>query len=768
MTVPFQISSEELKVFLEEAEEELALLEQDLVLLEKEADNQELLQEIFRAAHTLKGSSATIGHQKMAQITHLMENLLDQLRHQELEMSPELTDVLLEAVDVLVLLKDEIAEQKDLGIDITGIVARLQSFQEIGPGNKTAAPAYWTNSTPTEPLADRREVTSSAGTIPAVEAASTAEKLLAPPAGGAVSAGDAIPAVTPPGEAMASVEAVIPETPTLEEAEKLREAGQRGLTPLVAEIRLQEDCLMPSVRAYQAFLALADAGEVLGSRPPLEDIEQDRVENRVVFFLASRLRPEEISAALLTISEVAAARVEKLALALPAPGRNSPPLAPNGDGTGGDVGAARTNLKAGISHSVRVDVDLLDNLMNLVGELVIDRNRLAQFLGDFSLQEETGQDLGQIATHLSRVTSELQEEIMRARMLPVENLFKKFPRMVRDLAQKAGKEINFLVEGQETELDRSVIEEIGDPLMHLLRNAIDHGIESPAEREAAGKPRVGTIRLTARHEENRIIITVQDDGRGIDPEKVRRSAVKKGLLTEEAANRLSDDEAIDLIFVPGFSTAERVTEVSGRGVGMDVVRRNLERLNGSVEVDTTPGQGTTFRITLPLTLAIIQALLVEGDEVVFAIPLGSVVEALHLKPGEARRINKKEVIQVRGEVVPLVRLTEVFWGQKTVGPTSSEAGEEGANDVIPVVMVNVAGRHLGIAVDALLGEQEVVIKGLGSVLGDIPGVAGATILGDGRVALIMDVAGFAKLANVQTKERVHRWSTLQRDAAGAD
>lgn len=746
MNVPFQISAEELKVFLEEAEEELALLEQDLVLLEKEAENQELLQEIFRAAHTLKGSSATIGHQKMAQVTHLMENLLDQLRHQELEMSPELTDVLLEAVDVLVLLKDEIAEQKDLGIDISGIVARLQSFQETGPGNKTTAPAYWTNSTP------------------------TAEKVPAPPAGGAVPAADTIPmaAVTPSGEAMAPKEAVIPERPTLDELEKLREAEQRGLTPLVAEIRLQEDCLMPSVRAYQAFLALADAGEVLGSRPPLEDIEQDRVENRVVFFLASRLRPEEISAALLTVSEVAAARVEKLALALPASGRNSSSLPPGGEGSGGDIGAARTNLKAGISHSVRVDVDLLDNLMNLVGELVIDRNRLAQFLGDFSLQEETGQDLGQIATHLSRVTSELQEEIMRARMLPVENLFKKFPRMVRDLAQKAGKEINFLVEGQETELDRSVIEEIGDPLMHLLRNAIDHGVESPAEREAAGKPRVGTIRLTARHEENRIIITVQDDGRGIDPEKVRRSAVKKGLLTEEAAHRLSDDEAIDLIFVPGFSTAERVTEVSGRGVGMDVVRRNLERLNGSVEVDTTPGQGTTFRITLPLTLAIIQALLVEGDEVVFAIPLGSVVEALHLKPGEARRINKKEVIQVRGEVVPLVRLTEVFWGQKTDGQISSEDGKEDAPDVIPVVMVNVAGRHLGIAVDALLGEQEVVIKGLGSVLGDIPGVAGATILGDGRVALIMDVAGFAKLANVQTKERVHRWSTLQRDAAGAD
>ncbi|MCL5040852.1 MAG: chemotaxis protein CheW, partial [Firmicutes bacterium] len=265
-------------------------------------------------------------------------------------------------------------------------------------------------------------------------------------------------------------------------------------------------------------------------------------------------------------------------------------------------------------------------------------------------------------------------------------------------------------------------------------------------------------------------ITVEDDGRGIDPERLRRSAVSKGLLTEEAARRLGDDEAVDLIFLPGFSTAAQVTEVSGRGVGMDVVRRNIERLNGSVEVDTTLGRGSRFRIALPLTLAIIQALLVEGGEVVFAIPLGSVVEALHLRPGESRRINKKEVIQVRGEVVPLMRLKEVFWGQKGAGGDEvAEAGEDKSSPgTIPVVMVNISGKHLGIAVDDLLGEQEVVIKGLGRILGDIPGVAGATILGDGRVALIMDVAGFAKLANVQGKERVHRWTAWQREAAGTD
>ena len=326
---------------------------------------------------------------------------------------------------------------------------------------------------------------------------------------------------------------------------------------------------------------------------------------------------------------------------------------------------------------------------------------------------------------------------MKARMLPVENLFNKFPRMVRDLSQKAGKEVNFVMTGQETELDRSIIEEIGDPLIHLLRNAVDHGIESPENREAKGKKRVGQLKLQASHEENHIVITITDDGNGIDPESVKISGVKKGMITEEQAKRLTDKEAVSLIFMSGLSTVAKVTDVSGRGVGMDVVRNNIEKINGAIEINSVVGQGTEFKIKLPLTLAIIRALLVSIDQSVYAIPLSTVTETIRMKKNQIEYVNNQEVIVVRGKVLPLVRLKRVFAG----GSYDCEDREK-----LFVVVVNLAGQQIGFVVDSLVGEQEIVIKSLGKYIGDVQGIFGATILGDGNVALIVDVSNLIKKA----------------------
>ena len=391
---------------------------------------------------------------------------------------------------------------------------------------------------------------------------------------------------------------------------------------------------------------------------------------------------------------------------------------------------------------MRVDVERLDNLMNLVGEMVIDKTRLEQLGKDLSDRYSGDEYVGTLVdatTHMGRITNELQEEVMRSRMFPVENVFNRFPRMVRDLAKKAGKKVNFVVEGKETELDRSVVEEIGDPLIHLLRNAIDHGIESVEDRVAAGKPEEGTITLSARHEENHIVITVRDNGKGIDGATVRDKALSKGLLTPEAAERLKDSEAVDLIFLPGLSTAGSVSEVSGRGVGMDIVKNNIEKLNGTVSISTELGVGSVFEIKIPLTLAIIRALLIGLDSRVFAIPLVSVKETIESRAEDVQTVRGREVIRLRGEVLPLLRLAESYRSLKPpVFDDSAISNGEAATHSF-VVAVRLGDRQVGLVVDKLLGEQEVVIKSLGEFIGDVDGIAGATILGDGSLAMIVDV-----------------------------
>jgi two-component system chemotaxis sensor kinase CheA len=397
--------------------------------------------------------------------------------------------------------------------------------------------------------------------------------------------------------------------------------------------------------------------------------------------------------------------------------------------------------------TVRVDVARLDRLMNLVGELVIDRTRLLQ-LGA-ALEERYGDDpfvghLTEASLHVGRITDQLQEEIMKGRMVPIEALLSRFPRLVRDLAATVNKRVSLVISGHETELDRSVSEAIGDPLIHLIRNAVDHGIEPPAERLAAGKPADGVVRLSAHHAENQIVITIQDDGRGIDPDSIRRAAATKGIVTQETAERLSPAAAIDLIFTPGFSTAAQVSAISGRGVGMDIVRTNVEKLNGSVDVTSVVGQGTTFTVKLPLTLAIIQALLVRVGNQSYAIPMTAVMETLRIRPADIHSLQRQEAILLRERILPLVRLHTFFQPREQREPV--------VTNHIFVVAVRCGEHHVGLVVDRLVREQEVVIKPLGPFIGEISGVSGATILGDGGVALILDVPSLVK-ATAETSRR---------------
>ncbi|MFQ3549957.1 MAG: chemotaxis protein CheA, partial [Armatimonadota bacterium] len=407
---------------------------------------------------------------------------------------------------------------------------------------------------------------------------------------------------------------------------------------------------------------------------------------------------------------------------------------------------AEQQTEAKAIQTVRVGVDRLDTLMNLIAELVIDRTRISKIESDLSFKyenEDLVQNLGETAIHIGRVVTELQEHIMKVRLLPVGQVFNRFPRMVRDLSRKAGKEIEFVLVGEETELDRSILEDIVDPITHLLRNAVDHGIETPEEREAAGKPRTATVTLAAKQEENRIFIEVEDDGKGIDVEKIRAAAVKKGIVGAEAVARMNDDEALQLLFASGVSTKEQITEISGRGVGMDVVRNNIQGLSGSVDVQTELGKGTRFRISLPLTLAIIQALVTDVCGRIIVIPLSAVVETFRCDKKDIHSIDGHPAINFRGQVLPLVKLGFIY--ENIVQKIDDEW--------ITFVVVNTGSMKVGLIVDKLIGEHEVVIKPLGSFFGDIPGVAGATILGDGRVALIVDVAGLQGLINKRKSEK---------------
>lgn len=508
-------------------------------------------------------------------------------------------------------------------------------------------------------------------------------------------------------------------------------ADQKGLNAFEITVTLSEGCLLKAARAYLVFNALEDFGDIIKSVPEVDEIEKDNFDKSFTVVLVSAEETDRIQQAVMAISEVEQVAVKGLAAGSPAAEKANAPVQPAAkepgtEDTASSVVATTVVHKSKVSQTVRVDTDKLDSLLNLVGELVINKTRLDQIGSTHRLH-----DLVETIEAMDRITTDLQSVVMKVRMVPIGQVFNRFPRMVRDLARDLAKEINLVIEGEETELDRTVIDEIGDPLVHLLRNAIDHGVESPRERTAAGKPPAGEVRLVARQEGNNVVIEVIDNGKGMDSEVLKRKAVEKGLLTQVEADRLDQSEALKIVFLPGFSTAQAVTDVSGRGVGMDAVRSKIESLGGNVEVDTRLGQGSRFTIRLPLTLAIIQALLIALGEEKYAIPLSAIDSTIKVNMNDIKTIQNREVILLRGSVIPVVRLEhELQVPEKT----------RQENEELYIVIVQIGERRAGFLVDELIGQQEIVIKSMGTLLGGIRCIAGATILGDGQVALILDVA----------------------------
>ncbi len=694
-------------MFLDESKEHLQSLNDGLLGLEDNAEDLSILNEIFRNAHTLKGMSATMGYNKIAELTHEMEDVLDMLRKEQLKVTGDIIDTLFKCIDSLEQMINNVAngDPEDL-IDVSELVAKLTAIMR---GEGAPAPA----AQPSTPA----------------------------------------PAAQTPAAPTAAVSSDVPVELSETEKSIITEAEKSGMHGIYLKVTLTETCLLKSARSYMVMNSLEEVGEVIRTIPPAEELEQEAFERSFEVILITGVDEEVIHDAVMGVSEVENAETQVIKFAAtassapepapapvveqksastapataptpaPAPKPSAPANKPAAGGGQAPANAA-AQKKSHAGQSVRVDIEKLDTLMNLMGELVINKVRLEQ-IGQVHRLSELTETLEQ----MDRVTTDLQNIVMKVRMVPVSQVFNRFPRMVRDVTKELNKEINLTIEGEDTELDRTVIDEIGDPIMHLLRNSLDHGIEMPDEREAKGKPRVGEVGLIARHEGNNVVIMVTDDGKGIDADIIRRKAVEKGLFSQEEVDSMEDADAVRIIFLPGFSTAEKISDISGRGVGMDVVKSKIESLSGQVDVETHVNEGSIFKIKLPLTLAIIQAMLVQVQNEMYAIPLASIDSTLSIQPSDIRTVQNNEVIVLRGEIIPIIRMEETL-----MVPHVKDTHE------LFVVVVHAGDSKAGIVVDKLIGQQEIVIKTLGNLFMGLKMFSGATVLGDGRVALILDVA----------------------------
>ncbi|MBP2665529.1 MAG: chemotaxis protein CheA [Firmicutes bacterium] len=676
-----------LGIFLEESREHLQTLNRCVLDLEHEPGDLHILDEIFRSAHTIKGMSATMGYTAIAELTHEMENVLDLLRKGTLKAHADIIDTLFQCVDRLEQLVEEVANGQPGGVDVSALSAKLASLAK--------------------------------GETPQVT------DVVKKPEAACAAAG--------------STQMSLNDT----ESELVRSATSQGLQVFELTIGLRQGTLLKSVRAYMAMKALDELGDVIKTDPVVDDLEKDNFGHEFHVLIVTDNTADKIRETVLSIAEIetvtatpcinlAEVEKQKAAAGISVAAVAGPAVIPATHPAEEAAHAVKTDPAAGTAAKskgralLRVDAEKLDSLLNLVGELVINKTRLQQIGLSNQLQE-----LSEAIEQMDRVTTDLQGVVMKLRMVPVGQVFNRFPRMVRDLSHSLGKEINLIIQGEETELDRTVIDEIGDPLVHLLRNSIDHGIEKTADRVAAGKNPVGEVRLIARHEGNNVLLMVTDDGKGLKAEVIKQKALEKGLVTKAELDVMDTNDVMKLVFLPGFSTAEAVTDVSGRGVGMDAVRTKIEALGGALELDSSPGQGTRVRIRLPLTLAIIQALLIQVHEETYAIPLGSIDSTINITPADIRTIQQQEVILLRGQIIPLVRLG------KKLG--IMEAADFEDSQELYVVIVQAGDNKIGLLVDSLVGQQEIVIKSLGKLLTGIRQIAGATILGDGQVVLILDV-----------------------------
>ncbi len=711
--------SQYLEVFLDEAREHLQNLNTQIMDLEQDPENMDTINEIFRAAHSFKGMAGTMGYKRMQTLTHDMENVFMKVRDGSLKIQPNMVDILFQCLDALEKYVNNIQETSDEGTeDNEDIIKLLNNCLKQGEGGAEAAPA--------------EAAPAQAEAAPAAEA-------------------DAGNDSTDPTQNWKAIK--------LDDSQQtvLKEAKEQGRNVYGITVKIQEACILKAARAFLVFKALEELGEILVSAPSAQDIEDEKFEFTFSLIVITEHKLDEILAACKSVSEIESAvggemsldgaapaaeaadtaetaeapaeakeekKEEKKETPAPAASTAVTPAATTAPATTG--GAKKPAVsKPIVNRTVRVDIEKLDVLMNLVSELIIAKNSL---VAASSSEGENNAAFNEQIEYLESTTTSLHESVMKVRMVPIESVVQKFPRMVRDLAKKLDKPMELYMTGEETELDRTVVDEIGDPLMHLIRNAADHGLESAEVRKERGKPATGSIFLDAYQDGNNVVIEVRDDGNGIDVEAVKAKAIERGTITEDQAATMTDKEIIQLLFLPSFSTAKKITDVSGRGVGLDVVKSKIESLSGEVEVKSKLGEGSTWIIRLPLTLAIIQTLMVVVGGEKYAISLGSITTIEDISPDEIKYVQSKEVIHIRGQVIPLIRLNEILDIESTKGP----------DDNLIVAIVKKGDKLAGLVVDDLLGQQEIVIKSLGKFIKQSKIISGATILGDGEVALILD------------------------------
>ena len=701
--------SQYLEIFIDETQEHLQDLSQHLMILEEEPENADTINEIFRAAHSLKGMAGTMGYKRMQHLTHIMENVFSEIRNGKMNVTSDLVDILFDCLDALQAYLDNIQQTADEGTeDNEPIIARLNAFLESeGKPEEKPAPA------------------------PAVAEEAKAAQNSAP------------------------IDMKFEEF----EVNAIKEALAKKFHVYKIDVKIDESCILKAARAFLVFKAIEELGEIVKSNPSVQDIEDEKFDFEFCIIMFSQEELEKVTKAVENVSEIKEVKAVEITEApqvasteaakeekepeeetkqkSKAETETTAPAKANASAAATPAKAKTTAPgktmpgKPVVSRSVRVDIEKLDVLMNLVSELIIAKNGLVS--ASSSSDGAKSQGFNEEIEYLERVTTNLHESVMKVRMMPIETVTQKYPKMIRDLSKKLNKQMKLYITGEDTELDRTVIDEIGDPLMHLLRNSADHGLENAELRVERGKDPVGNIYLNAFQDGNSVIIEVRDDGNGIDIEKVRNKALEKGTITQEQAEVMTDKDIVDLLFRPSFSTSEKVTDVSGRGVGLDVVKTKIEALGGDIDVKTALGEGSCFSIRLPLTLAIIQALMVELGEEKYAIPLETIQTIEDISVNDIKYVQSKEVINLRGSVIPIVRLDTIL----EIEPVQKEDDDD---DNLTVVIINKGDKQAGLVVDRLIGQQEIVIKSLGKYINNNSKIiSGATILGDGEVALILDV-----------------------------
>ena len=678
-----------LEMFLEESKEHLQACNEHLLELEKNPEDLAIVNEVFRSAHTLKGMSATMGYEDIADLTHKMENVLDAIRNSKINVTTEILDVVFKAVDYL----------EEMVVDI----------ESGGTGKKNV-----------QELVNKLNLIEAGEVVVDLHSQETAATVIE----------DTL--TTNQSE----IEMIYDEY----ELTVISQSQEQGFNALEVTVSLRSDCLLKAARVFMVFEILEKAGEIIKSKPNVEYLENEEFDETFKIVLVTKEEATAIQAKVMKVSEVESVTVKNLTAETLIQGKRAvetrlqaveqtKPLVEIGKKDASPEKVKKSSTTQNSNKTIRVNIDRLDILMNLFEELVIDRGRLQSIASELH-----NPDLNETVERMTRVSGDLQNIILNMRMIPVETVFNRFPKMVRQLARDLDKKINLEIIGAETELDRTVIDEIGDPLVHLIRNALDHGVETPAERIAKGKPEEGTVTLRAYHSGNHVFIELEDDGAGVNKSRVLKKALERGIVTEETAASMTDKQIAELILASGFSTAESITDVSGRGVGLDVVKSTIESLGGHITIESKEGQGSLFQVQLPLTLSIISVMLVNLEKDIYAIPLSSIIETAIIQKSEILNAHNQKVIDFRGSIVPLVNLKGIF--------EMDNAHE--MDDYQSVVIVRKGDKLAGLLVDSFIGQQEIVLKSLGNYLQSVFAISGATILGNGQVALIVDCNSLIK------------------------